>query len=274
MRIAPLVLLTAAALAGYPAWPAGVLAREEGPTANSDPIEVKASKQDEHVVIDVRMSVPTSPRIVWDVLTDYDHMPSFLDGLEESRVVQRNGNHLEVMQKGKESYGPFSFGFENLRAVELSPRAKIVSHLLKGNLRQSDAATELIDRGGSRTEVVYHGDFIPETGLPPLVGIAAVESGTRKQFEELRAEMEKRSDLRGATEKPGELRGATEKRGDLRRATEKGSDERGGTEKPGDVRGANEQSGEALVAVAALHWRAKPLRIIRASGVVGAALLS
>jgi len=40
------------------------------------------------------------------------------------------------------------------------------------------------------------------------------------------------------------------------------------------VRGANEQSGEALVAVAALHWRAKPLRIIRASGVVGAALLS
>jgi hypothetical protein len=160
------------------------------------PIAVKAAKANEHIVVDVHMTVNATPEEVWTVLTDYDHMTSFLVGFQESRIVSRDGDRLQVFQKGKESYGIFSFDFDNLRSVELTPFKRIVSHLISGNLRQSDGETQLLERGQA-TVIVYHGDFVPNVTFPPLLGMAAVESQTRKQFEEIRAEIERRKGKTG-----------------------------------------------------------------------------
>jgi hypothetical protein len=41
--------------------------------------------------------------IVWEVLTDYDHMAQFLSNIEYSSVEDTAGNVLRVHQKGKAS---------------------------------------------------------------------------------------------------------------------------------------------------------------------------
>ena len=85
--------------------------------------------------------------------------------LESSKVVHRSGNTLQVAQRGKETYGPFSFSFDNLREVELKPYAKIKSHLIRGSMQKADGITHLAEKEGM-TQVIYHGVFVPIIDVP------------------------------------------------------------------------------------------------------------
>jgi hypothetical protein len=59
-------------------------------------------------------------------------------------------------------------------------------------MQKSDGTTHLSENG-SMTQVTYHGVFIPNVNVPGLLGIPAIESATRRQFDELRREMERRA---------------------------------------------------------------------------------
>ena len=157
------------------------------------PIVVKATKNDEKIALDARFTVQAPIKSVWAVLTDFDHMTSFLPNFEVSKIMAREGDKLQVTQKGKQSFGLISIPFDNLRQVTLTPYTQIESHLIRGSLRQSDGLTTLIDQGET-TEVVYHGEFLPNINLPAGLGIPAVESETRKQFEQIRGEVERRKE--------------------------------------------------------------------------------
>lgn len=155
------------------------------------PVTVKATKVDDKIAVDAQFTVKARPEAVWSVLTDYDHMTSFLPNFEQSKIVSRDGNKWQVMQKGKQTFGFFSFPFDYLREVNLTPYTLIESRLVRGSLRQSDGVTRLIDKGDS-TDIVYHGEFVPNISFSAGLGMGAVESETRKQFEQIRSEVERR----------------------------------------------------------------------------------
>ena len=69
------------------------------------PIVVKATKNDEKVALDARFTVQAPIKSVWAVLTDFDHMTSFLPNFEVSKIMARDGDQLQVTQKGKQSFG-------------------------------------------------------------------------------------------------------------------------------------------------------------------------
>src|SRR5581483_11718101 len=107
------------------------------PPAQS-PVMVKATKVDDKIAVDAQFTVKARPEAVWGVLTDYDHMTSFLPNFEQSKIISRDGNRWQVMQKGKQTFGFFSFPFDYLREVNLTPYTLIESRLVRGSLRQSD----------------------------------------------------------------------------------------------------------------------------------------
>jgi uncharacterized membrane protein len=155
-------------------------------------VAVKAVKDGAMITVDASWVAPGPRDLVWQVLTDYDGMPRFVDGLESSRVLERTGNLLTVEQAGHESFGPFSFEFSTLREIELIPHEEIRSHLLQGgSLEHSETVTRLAPRL-DETEVTYHASF-RQRGLPPLLGLYAVEQGVRRQLEQIRAEIRRRS---------------------------------------------------------------------------------
>ncbi|WP_019143321.1 SRPBCC family protein [Noviherbaspirillum massiliense] len=178
------LLFAATLLAATP-----ILPKPVEDTERSLAVQVRKSRGE--VIVDVSMLVEASQRDAWDVLTDYDHMAEFFPRLTSSKVTQRNGNVLRLEQHGKVSYGLLSFPFESVREIELKPYEEIRSRAVGGSLRKGDADTRLVEEGGG-TRIFYHSESVPAVWVPPGIGPAIIESGTRQQFESLRAEILKR----------------------------------------------------------------------------------
>jgi hypothetical protein len=158
---------------------------------DSRDIIVKVQKKGEWVIVDVDFPVDATVPETWTVMTDYDNMAKFVSNLVSSRILGREGNTLSVEQKGKASRGPLTISFENVREIVLTPQRAVHSRLVSGDLKASEFTTRVIDRGAF-TQIINHGEFIPNIWVPPVVGPALIEAETRKQFQELRLEILRR----------------------------------------------------------------------------------
>lgn len=171
-----------------------------GAAADAD-IQVRVQKNGPEITVEVDFPVSASIAVAWEVLTDYDHMTEFISNLESSVVQVRDGNTLQVYQKGKAARGPLKITFENVREVELVPYQEIRSRLISGDLKASAFTTRLVD-DGVLMRVVNRGKYTPKIWVPPIIGTALIEAETRKQFGEIRAEILRRSALRANAASP------------------------------------------------------------------------
>ena len=155
-------------------------------------LAVKVERRGETVVVDVEATAPGPLSEAWAVLTDYDHMASYISNLTASKIVERRDHDtLHVMQSGRTKIGFMSFGFEAVRAVELVHMREIRSSLVSGDFK-AYASTTSIASVPSGTRIVHHGEYVPKAWLPPMVGPAVIERETRRQYQEFIAEIERR----------------------------------------------------------------------------------
>jgi ribosome-associated toxin RatA of RatAB toxin-antitoxin module len=154
-------------------------------------IQVSVERHGEAVIVDVDAHMPGTVADVWAVFTDYENMASFISNLTASKVLAHKDDTLEVMQAGRTKVGFLSFGFEAIRAVELVPMKEIRSSLVSGDFKAYVSTTSLAPVSGG-TRVRHHGEYVPKSWLPPLVGPAVIERETRKQYQEFAAEIERR----------------------------------------------------------------------------------
>jgi carbon monoxide dehydrogenase subunit G len=154
-------------------------------------IDVKVQIKGENVIVDLSLAVVATRPDVWDVLTDFEHMASFVSNLKESKVVSNSGDTLNVYQRGVASYGPINFPFESTREIKLTPFDKMQSHMISGNMTKMDGTTQLTEEGG-KTRIQLHTESIPGVWLPPIAGRVFIEHETRSQFQEIRNEIIKR----------------------------------------------------------------------------------
>lgn len=160
------------------------------PQTNED-IDVKVQVSDGNVTVDLNMAVAASRPETWAVLTDFDHMSSFVYNVKESKVLSVKGDTLLVFQRGTAAYGPVSFKFETTRELKLDPFDTIHSRLISGTMRKMDGTTRLVEEKAN-TRIIYHAKSIPGTWIPPVVGKAFIAHETREQFREMRNEIIKR----------------------------------------------------------------------------------
>ena len=140
------------------------------------------------------MAVSATQHEVWNVLTDYDHMADFVGNLESSAVISRNGNTLDVMQKGTAHYGLLSFPFETVRRIVLTPPHEIHSRIMSGEMTGSEIVTR-ITGDGAITQVSVRSRYVPTIWMPPIIGPSVIASETRKQWFTLREEVLRRRAL-------------------------------------------------------------------------------
>jgi hypothetical protein len=179
-------LLRIAAAFAFGLWAACASAQ-----AAYDDIVAKVRQDGSRVIVDVSLRIAATALETWDVATDYDHMAAYVSNLQVSRIIERDGNVLTITQKGKATRGPFSFTFENVRRIVLTPYREIRSQLVSGDLQSSEFTTEIVDHG-DWSEIVNHGEFVPKVWVPPVFGPAIIAAETRKQFGELRDEVIRR----------------------------------------------------------------------------------
>ena len=162
------------------------------PASPDQDIAVRVQKAGAEILVDIDCPVRAPVSIVWDVLTDYDNMATFISNLTFSGVERRVDNVLTVRQKGKVTRGPLSFAFDNVREIELVPVAEIRSRLVSGDLKSSFFTTRIADLDGL-VHISNSGRYTPNVWVPPLVGPALIEGETRKQYAEIRAEILRRA---------------------------------------------------------------------------------
>ena len=157
-------------------------------------IAVRVHKDGPSIGVDVDCPVDASRLVVWEVLTDYDHMAQFLSNLDVSGVTATADSPLRIHQKGRVGYGLLTFHFENVRDIDLVPHREIRSRSLSGDVKASDFTTRIVEVAGA-LHIVNSGRYTPGVWIPPLIGPVVIEAEIRKQFGELRREIMRRGAL-------------------------------------------------------------------------------
>ena len=158
----------------------------------AEDLVVKIRREGPAVLMDVEADVPASVADTWAVMTDYDHMSSFISNVKQSKVTARHGNAMEVEQAGATRVGFWTFSFAMVRTIELVPEREIRSALVSGDFTSYVSSTTLAPTPNG-VHISHHGEYVPKRWLPPLIGTAVIESEARRQYREFLAEIDRRS---------------------------------------------------------------------------------
>ena len=160
-------------------------------------IAVYVQNDGEQIVVDADFLAPVAPEQAWAVLTDFENISGFNPDILSSKVTDRTGNNLRVLQKSVTKYGFLSFAFESVREINLVPFKKIQERMVSGNMRKMEETTQLTPEGKG-TRVTYHGIFIPNVRIPSIGGHVLIKREARAQFEKVLNEMLRRNQVRVA----------------------------------------------------------------------------
>ncbi|MBS1229895.1 MAG: hypothetical protein H6R17_3172 [Proteobacteria bacterium] len=152
---------------------------------------VTVDKRGKSFVVDATIDFPAPLRTAWDVLTDFDHMTAILNNLSTSKIVSRTDNTLQVQQEGVARYGIFSYTFTSEREIRLEPMQRIVARQLSGNAKSFVSELQL-SPSDDGTEVRYHAEVVPSSGIARTFGGPFIKHETEEQFRAMGAEMARR----------------------------------------------------------------------------------
>ena len=160
----------------------------------NEDIKVRIDIQGEVVRVDVEVLIAAAPREVWEVLTDFEHLPQFVSNITSSKVLAREGNVVRVSQQGKARFGFLTFAFQSERELTLTPYDKFESRMLSGNMKRFHGTTQLEATEGM-TRIRYHSEAVPDTSIPLSFGRSLIESETREHYQEIRKEVQRRKNV-------------------------------------------------------------------------------
>jgi ribosome-associated toxin RatA of RatAB toxin-antitoxin module len=156
-------------------------------------VAVEVERNNDAIEIDSRVLLPVQPRVVWQVLTDYNRIASFVPGLTISRVVSGAGEPILLEQRGQIDFTMFQFPVEVFARVEEQPYHTIRFEAVRGNMREMRGEWNIDPLGeneGSRLRYRLH--VVPGYWVPPVVGPAVIRRNFHDQFEALAREMMRR----------------------------------------------------------------------------------
>jgi uncharacterized protein YndB with AHSA1/START domain len=161
----------------------------------SPDIAVHVDMRGDVIRVDVDLLIAAPPKEVWEVLTDFEHLPRFISNITSSKIVSRAGNTVRVAQSGKTSLGPLTFEFQSEREMTLSPFTGFESRMVSGNLKRYNGTTQIESVEGG-TKLRFHSESIPETVIPLGLARSLIEAETREHYQEIRNEVLRRRGVR------------------------------------------------------------------------------
>ena len=171
-----------------------LLAVQAAPGRAAEDLSVQAERRGERVDVRARALIAAPVAVVWEVLTDYEHLPRFIPGIAKSVVRSRDGGRLLVEQAGEARFLIFFFPIEVQLEVTERPPQWISSRAVAGNVRRMSGRYEIQpDLEHGTVLLRYVGEIEPDFKLPPLIGVAALRSTAAEQFTAMVAEIERRA---------------------------------------------------------------------------------
>ncbi|HUK05975.1 MAG TPA: SRPBCC family protein, partial [Burkholderiales bacterium] len=159
--------------------------------ARANEVSIETQRRDSALEVVCRALLEAPAELVWQTLTDYDHLADFIPGMQRSRVIARSGRVATVEQLGTARFLFVSLPIEvTLATTEFPPRA-IEAKMTKGNLRRLEGTYRIEPRADGRVLVSWQG-LIEAEALPPLIGELLMRSAIADQFRGMVLEIERR----------------------------------------------------------------------------------
>ncbi len=136
--------------------------------------------------------IPVAALKVWNVLTDYDHLPDFLPQMQASRMVQRIGNNIILEQVTKTQFLFFSKKIEIKLNVIEKPFEEIVFDRTGGNLELFSGQWILKPiQSGRATRLTYLLKFKPAFYAPKWIVRRTLDHEVREEIQLIAAQARK-----------------------------------------------------------------------------------
>ena len=176
----------------------------------SDPVTVEVRRSGRRFDADAVLDLAADARTVWDTITDYDALPSFMPGIRACRVIERHrlsarGERLVVEQHGEFRFLLFAqpmkvmldIEHRELQVAEAKASSFDLGLLKRRAIERFEGRYEITPlasrRGAPRVQLRYTaliGLYLPP---PPAIGSIAVRQNLAAQLEAVAAEVARRS---------------------------------------------------------------------------------
>ena len=161
---------------------------------HQEDINITIQNNGKKIVVDAYFIVPVDSQLVWETLTDFDNIPSFISSVQSSEIINKTGNTLHVTQNSIIRFSIATFNFESVREVNLVPFKEISERMISGNMRKMEERTQIIPKG-DQTRISYHANIIPDMWIVKYIGHVFIEDEAREQFQEIRDEIIRRKKI-------------------------------------------------------------------------------
>jgi len=157
-------------------------------------VGVDAQLQGNALAISTHATIRAPLPIIWQTLTDYDHLAEFIPGMRMSRVLQRHGATVIVEQVGEAKFLIFHYPIDVVVQSDEHYPATIAVHVLSGNLRRLAGAYRIETVPGTRERFVLHwqGIIEPDIPLPLFITAPGLRETVADQFVGMVREIERR----------------------------------------------------------------------------------
>jgi carbon monoxide dehydrogenase subunit G len=170
--------------------------------AQGQELSIHTGRDGEFVTVSAAIVLKVDPRIVWAVLTDYDHLATFIPDLKSSRVVSREGNKVRVEQNGEAGFIFYTEPINVTLELHEEPPTRITARGVEGNVKGLETRYDL-HASEAGVKLDYTGRFVPGFSIPPLIGMPIMSRLIERRFRAMIDEMKRRDALaRGTSKQP------------------------------------------------------------------------
>jgi ribosome-associated toxin RatA of RatAB toxin-antitoxin module len=168
-----------------------------GRAGSAESFSVNATRLDDAVEIKTRATIKAPLSLIWNTLTDYDHLSDFIPGINTSRVIGKQGKTSIVEQTGYARVWFFKIPVHvTVEAVE-KPPYEIQLRLLKGNLKRLEGSYLLEKIGNDDTYTLrWSGIIEPKISISDAITMSLMRKNISEQFLGMVNEIERRAALR------------------------------------------------------------------------------
>ena len=152
---------------------------------------VKASTGLSGVKVEASQALQVDAATLWDTLTDYNRLATFIPDMVSSRVISAPGAPKRVEQIADAGMFAFVMPDHVVLAMEETPPSQIRFRAVSGKLVTMSGEWRIVGDAAPVT-LVYRAHIVPLGPIPPLGSGFFVEDEVRSRFEAVGREAERR----------------------------------------------------------------------------------
>lgn len=144
------------------------------------------------VKVEASQVLQTDARTLWETLTDYNRLATFIPDMISSRIVSAPGAPKRVEQIADAGLFAFVMPDQVVLALEETPNSQIRFRAISGKLVSMTGEWRIVGDAAPVT-LWYHAHIVPLSPIPPLGSGFFVEDEVRARFEAVGREAERRT---------------------------------------------------------------------------------